>query len=272
MSSLEATPTSTTPIAVVVSPAAAMNSSASFHFRQAVESDVKKLLGQAIRDSERAHTGKGIWDIAIGEDNDPNKSLEAVLGHACLNDKESHIYYPHFLVAVAEEQQQQHDASFERKDGVEANIVDEEVVAAGCGFVYPNYATRKSFTGMSLATRVLRGVSEEESIKVWDKVHFLELMFPDYDYDNTWMLDAIFVSGTHRKYGIALQLINRLYDAGRSSGAKECLLVSAIGNVAAYRLYVKAGFECLGEGRSSVAEEVVGYPGFYLFRKQYMNI
>lgn len=220
-------------------------------FRSAVESDVKPLLGQTIRDSERAHTGRGIWDVAIGEDEDPNKSLACVLEEACLHP-DCHFHYSHFLIAEI--------------DGVDGG---KESVAAGCGFVYPTFSVNKSYPAMSSAAQRVRGMSAEESVQMWDKITFLSDIFPDYDYDNTWMIECIFVVEKHRKLGVAVQLIDALFDMGRDQQVKECLVVCAIGNKAAYRLYEKAGFECMGEGRSAVAEEALGSPGFHLFRKSY---
>lgn len=222
-------------------------------FRTGRESDVDAFLGEAIRDSERAHTGVGIWDVAIGDDENPDKSLTKVLAHACKNDENCHFHYSHFLIGVVDT----------------AENDSEEIVAAGCGFIYPDFCVRKSYPGMSLAARLLRGISEEESNTMWDKISFLDVVFPDHDYDNTWMLESIVVAPSHRKEGIAVELINQLFELGRSSGARECLVVCAIGNIAAYRTYEKAGFECLGQGESEEALITMKYPGFHLFRKKY---
>lgn len=218
-------------------------------FRPAIESDAQQLLGQAIRDSERAHTGTGIWDVAVGEDADPTRSLANVLGYACLHRPDCHFHYSHFIIGE----------------------VEGEAAAAGCAFVYPAFSATKSFPAISYAAQQVRGMSVEDSTEMWGNISFLDDVFPDYDYNNTWMLESIFVSEKFRKCGIALQMINALFDMGREKQVKECLVVCAIGNKAAYRVYEKAGFECLGEGRSAAAEEALGSEGFHLFRKAYWS-
>jgi GNAT superfamily N-acetyltransferase len=152
-------------------------------------------------------------------------------------------------------------------------VVVEELVGAGCCFLHPDYSVPKSYPGLSLAIQTLRPeVSVEESVRMWDKIDiFLDNVFPSYDYDNTWMLESIYIAEGHRKAGLAATLIQTLFEQGRQcpQKPKECLVASAIGNTAAYRCYVKAGFTCVGEGRDENAEVALGYPGFYLFRKVY---
>lgn len=227
-----------------------------YRVRRATEKDAN-FLAQAMQDSERAHTGKGIWDVAIGDDADPTRSLVTVLKHACLNDEQGHCHYSHFLVVVASNDEDE----------------TEELVATGCCYAYPKFSVSKSYPGLSLATRTIRGeVSEEESISMWKKIDcFLEDCFPDnIEYNNTWMLESIFVSPAHRGKGIVQLLLSALVDEGRKDGTtRECLTCCGIGNTAAHHSYLRAGFECVGEGRSELAQQAMGYPGFHLFRKSF---
>ena len=226
------------------------------------EAEDVDFLAQSIQDSERAHTGVGIWDVAIGDDTScPERSLKAILRHACLHDNQSHFHYSHFLVVEPEDS----EISLDNKD-------DATIAAVGCCFLYPEFCVVKSYPGMSRATCLLRSeVCEEESVSMWQKIDiFLDTIFPQYDYDNTWMLESIIVSPQHRKRGLAVALIHALYEEGRKDGrAKECLAVCAIGNTPAYQSYIRAGFECIGDGKSDIAHAAMGYPGFYLFRKLY---
>jgi GNAT superfamily N-acetyltransferase len=217
-------------------------------FRPATRDDADTYLGDAIRDSERAHTGKGIWDVFLGDDADPSKSLSSVLAYACKNDAQTHFHYTHFIVAEAE---------------------GEGPIAAGCGFIYPDFSVSRSYPGMANAAGQLRGTSPEECSEMWKRISYLDDAFPDYDYDHTWMLESIFVSPSYRKKGLAVELIEQLFELGRPQHVRECLVVCGIGNIAAYRLYEKAGFECIGKGESDAAQEAMGYPGFHLFRRCY---
>jgi GNAT superfamily N-acetyltransferase len=244
-------------------------SSFGYSVRAATESDVD-FLARAVQDSERAHTGVGIWDVAIGDDNaSDSRSLLSVLRHACLNDNQSHFHYSNFKVIVANPH---HDTST-AKNLVSQQSSGEEIVGAGCCFRYPEFSVSKSYPGVSLATRSQRPeVGVEESVRMWDKINiFIDKIFPSYNYDNTWMLESIYIAEGHRKAGLALGLIHSLFEEGRECPAKpkECLLASAIGNAAAYRSYTRAGFTCVGEGRDDEAEAVLGYPGFHLFKKTY---
>jgi GNAT superfamily N-acetyltransferase len=231
-----------------------------YRVRQATSNDVD-FLALAIRDSERAHTGVGIWDVAIGDDvSNESRSLFAVLRHACLNDIQSHFHYSHFLVITV-------SGAVDDEEGA------ENIVGAGCCYRYPDFCVPKSYPGMSLATRLCRPeVSVEESVRMWDKIDiFLDNVFPSYDYDNTWMLESIYIAEGHRQSGLGVKLIQTLFEQGRHCPhkPKECLTVCAIGNYAAYRAYERAGFTCVGDGRDEKAEVALGYPGFHLFRKQY---
>lgn len=217
-------------------------------FRQAQEDEADSYLGYAIRDSERAHTGKGIWDVFLEDDEDPSKSLSSVLAYACKHDAQCHFHYSHFLVAEVE---------------------GEGPIAAGCGFVYPDFSVARSYPGMAHAARQLRDTSREECDEMWKRISYLDDTFPDYDYNQTWMLESIFVSPSYRKQGVAVELIQQLYELGRQHHVRECLVVCGIGNIAAYRTYEKAGFKCIGKGESAVAQEAMGYPGFHLFRRRY---
>lgn len=218
-------------------------------FRPATPDDADTFLGDAIRDSERAHTGKGIWDVFLEDDADPSKSLSSVLAYACKHDVQSHFNYTHFIVAEAAER--------------------EGPIAAGCGFIYPDFSVSRSFPGMANAAGRLRGISLEECSEMWKRISYLDDAFPDYDYDQTWMLESIYVSPSYRKKGLAVELIQQLYELGRPHNVRECLVVCGVGNIAAYRLYEKAGFECIGKGESAAAQEAMGYPGFHLFRRRY---
>lgn len=217
-------------------------------FRPATQDDADTYLGDAIRDSERAHTGKGIWDVFLEDDVDPSKSLSSVLAYACKNDAQTHFHYTHFIVAEAE---------------------GEGPIAAGCGFIYPDFSVSRSYPGMANAAGQLRGTSPEECSEMWKRISYLDDAFPDYDYDHTWMLESIFVSPSYRKKGLAVELIEQLFELGRPQHVRECLVVCGIGNIAAYRLYEKAGFDCIGKGESAAAQEAMGYPGFHLFRRRY---
>ena len=200
------------------------------------------LLGIAIRDAERGHTGKGIWDVLISSD---QMDIALILEHACINDANSFFHISRFLVAR------------EKSTG--------ELLATACGFIYPNCSIEKNKFGISKAISTLYGLNEEEIDLAWKRLNFLDECFPDVDYNNSWMVEAVYTMPSHRGKGLAAKVIEAVLEEGRThTDCKKALITCAIGNNAALHLYLRLGFEIVGQGESRKAVEELGHPGFYV--------
>ena len=199
-----------------------------------------------IRDAERAHTGKGIWDEPFEDFDDEGR--KKILGYASWNDPDSHVYKDRMTIV-------------RHKD-------TKEIVAAAGGFFYPECTISKSMPGMSRAVRHFNPqYDEESSLKIWDKLDYLDECFPDLDYENSWMIEAVYTDPRHRGHGIARHLISYLLGKGKSLGYTKALISCAIGNEGARRVYEKCGYVLVGQGHSEKSLEKIGSPGFYILRK-----
>lgn len=221
----------------------------SYRHDQAVASDVV-TLGRAIVCAERAHTGTGIWDVAL-EDFDEDQKIQ-ILSSACLNDSNSHFHISRFHVM--------------------RHIGTEQVVSTACGFFYPTQSVSKSFPGIEAAIShsvptYHDGNIEEIHRAVWGRLDFLDDCFPDFDYDNAWFIEAVFTDPAHRGHGLAQTLVSKVIAEGQKAGyGKKILITCAVGNEAARRVYERCGFVVVGQGHSKKAQEVLGSSGFYLLQ------
>jgi GNAT superfamily N-acetyltransferase len=204
------------------------------------------FLGIAARNAERAHTGRGLWDVLGGDTFD----IASVLEHACLNDAKSHLHISRFFVV---------------RDTSAA-----DVVACGCGYIYPDCSIEKSKPGINTALATLYGHTERNISEAWERLSFLDACFPDFEYDGSWMVEAVYTSPDHRGKGLATLVVQAVLDEGRiNSGCRKALITCAIGNEAAKRVYERLGFEVVGKGESRDALLALGSPGFYLLCKYF---
>jgi len=212
------------------------------------------FLSICVRDAERAHTGRGIWDTLVPPRPIPF-DITTTLAAVCANDEKSHFHYRKFTVVR------------ERETG--------KPVAAACGFVYPTNSLSMTLEGLRDAF-VKDGIysnKEEGDLYLKKLNEFLDGSFPsDIDYDNSWLVEAVYTSPEVRGKKLASQLVNRLFEEGRSLGtavAKRCLISCAVGNTAAYKLYASLGFYDLGKGENQGCLNAIGSPGFHMFSKDY---
>jgi GNAT superfamily N-acetyltransferase len=206
---------------------------------------MRSFFGLAIRDAERAHTGVGLWDCAFKDFDD--QARKDILAETCWNEPSTNFY--------------------KEKMTIVREKTSNRPVAAACGFCYPDYSLTKSKPAMSRSImKLFPQFSEEESIKVWKNLDFLDDCFPDYDYDNSWMVECVYTDPNHRGKGIATKLVSHILEKGKSLGYNKALITCAIGNEGARHVYEKCGFYVVGQGENSEAMEKIGSPGFYLLR------
>jgi GNAT superfamily N-acetyltransferase len=213
--------------------------------------ELKEFLGVAIRDSERAHTGKGLWDIGLLDY--CNEERAEILGETCLNAVEAHFHVSRMFVAV---------------DGT-----TNKPVAALCGFYYPEYRLGKTFDCISTTISEKyhsKFSSVEDAKKIWDPVNlFLDDSFPEeVDYDNSWMIEAVYTSPRYRGQGLASKLMLEVLKKGKSLGYHKSLITCAVGNEKARSIYEKFGYQLVGTGNSEECMKSIGSPGFYVLRKE----
>lgn len=215
-----------------------------YTIERAIPSDLS-FLGTAIFEAERAHTGRGIWDVALGQFS--KEQMIEFLKRACAEDLNSHFHISRFLVA--------RDIS-----GVPA--------AAACGFYYPECGLYKSLPGISQAIANMdSNTTLEDASKLWDSLSFLEEAFPDVEYNNSWMIEAVYTDPAYRGQKLAQHILQAAIDDGLAKGHQRMLISCAVGNDAALHSYTKVGFELLGTGHSEECLKGLGSSGYHVLCK-----
>eukprot|EP01031_Cornospumella_fuschlensis_P031143 gene31143-37639_t len=218
--------------------------SGKYTIEKAVPSDLP-FLGIAVFEAERAHTGRGIWDVALSRYS--RDEVIEFLKEACANDTDSHFHVSRFLVA--------RDSS-------------GNPVAAACGFFYPECGLFKSFPGISQAiSNQYPNTNSEDASKLWDSLSFLDEAFPDVEYNDSWMIEAVYTDPAHRGQKLAQHILQAVIEEGVAKGHKRMLISCAVGNDAALHSYKKVGFELLGTGHSEECLAGLGSSGYHVLQK-----
>lgn len=202
------------------------------------------FLGKAVLLAERAHTGTGIWDVLFKEVCKNDEEIISVLKNAAKSDS-CHFYFERFFVAR----------------------LDSNPVASACGFYYPNCSLSKSKFAICDELLRQRKVLEESKFVCWENLNFLDDAFPDCDYENSWMVEAVFVEPSCRGKRLAKQLIEHVLAEGSKLGHHKALITCAVGNEYALRVYVELGFEMLATGCSDECQSKLGSSGFHVLQK-----
>lgn len=215
-----------------------------YTIERAIPSDLA-FLGTAIFEAERAHTGRGIWDVALSQFT--KERVIEFLQRACAEDLNSHFHISRFLVA--------------RDDsGAPA--------AAACGFFYPECSLFKSLPGISEAiTSMEPNITLEDASKLWKSLSFLDEAFPDVEYNNSWMIEAVYTDPAHRGQRLAQHILQAVIEDGLAKGHQRVLISCAVGNYAAMHSYQKVGFELLGTGHSEECLQGLGSSGYHVLLK-----
>jgi GNAT superfamily N-acetyltransferase len=218
----------------------------SIQIQPAVVSDIP-FLAKCVVLAERAHTGKGIWDVLCPEYDVILKAFQHTLEH----NPESHVHYSRFFVA--------------------RDMETGEPVAAACGFPYPECGLGSTRPGLLAALKSAGYINTvEEGETIWtERFAFLDESFPaNVDYNGTWMVEAVFTDPAYRGKGLALKIIQQVLAVGSKAGISRALISCAVGNNAALSVYQRMGFTLAGEGNSSDCLQKLGSSGFYILCKE----
>lgn len=229
--------------------------SSQFLIRKAEPAD-GVFLSIGVREAERCHAGVGIYDALLAkkaenitpEDRAGEDDVSRYLKHSVLNDPAAHIYYGRFLVAVDSE--------------------SGKLAGCTCSFPYPECGLSKSIPGFTKGIVSSLNYTTEETEKFFDRWNFLDSAFPDVEYNNTWMLESVFVDPAFRKLGLGELLLTSVMENMRKQHTeteqRRFLITCAVGNEPAKRLYERVGFHVVGNGDSEACMQTINCRGFYV--------
>jgi ribosomal protein S18 acetylase RimI-like enzyme len=231
----------------------------SFVVRKAEASDAE-FLSLGAREAERCNCGIGIYDVLVGKsaediskmDRTASDEVSAYIKHCVLNDPASHAYYENFLVVVEEGTGQ--------------------LAASACIYPYPEFGLSKSIPGLKIALKEVLGYTAEQIDEALDRWSFLDSSFPDVEFNNTWMVEAVYVDPNYRKHGLGERLLRACMEgiAKKYEGveSRRYLITCAVGNEPARRLYERLGFTLAGQGESEECMKAINCSGFYVLTKE----
>jgi GNAT superfamily N-acetyltransferase len=211
--------------------------------------ELKEFLGIAIRDAERSHTGKSLWDLALKSFSEAERAN--VLAETCLNDPKSHFHVSRMFVA--------------------RDTATNKPVASVCGHFFPEFRLGKTLDCISqviLEKFPTKFNSIEEVKLLWEAASFLKKSFPaEVDFCDSWMIDVVYTLPEYRGQGLASRLLGEVIQKGKLLEHKWSMITCAVGNDKALNVYKKCGFRLLGTGDSVDCMSSVGFPGFYVLGK-----
>jgi GNAT superfamily N-acetyltransferase len=221
--------------------------------------DDARWLAKATLFAERAHTGKGIWDALLGQTCvDSDSQILECLHYVILSVPESHIHYSKFFVAK-----------------ITAN---GRLLASCSGYGGETDHLTATFEGLKHASTIVLGWDSEKFSSRMNMLSFMKTDFPAWPpYQSSWWLEAIFCEPDFRSRGISCGLINTCLEEGRIRGYQRSMILVAIGNLPAKKLYIKIGFGNLyqndivdGEPARLISDgclPVMGTSGFDILHK-----
>ena len=199
--------------------------------------------------AERAHTGRGVWDAVLGENGMIVDGAMQCLEEVIRNCEAAHIHYHHFLVA---------------------RTADGTPVASCSAYPYPDYDISKTYKCLESVVLNILGWSEEKYKQQLSKLDFLKEVFPDdLPWNGSWFLETIFTEPDYRGRGLSGRLVKECLDEGRKRGMARSLLIAAEGNSKALRVYLKQGYEVVGQAYAEEAVAVLGCRGFEIMKLEF---
>jgi ribosomal protein S18 acetylase RimI-like enzyme len=197
--------------------------------RRGTETDCN-FLASAIRDAERAHTTRGLWDILI---DDPELVLP-VLARCCQLQDSIYFYERFYLVW---------------------DLTNNKPVASACGYCYPELGVGKT---LDLIMKLLKDEwswTDEQAEAALKRLSNLENSFPtNIDWENgpTWMIEAVYTDSEYRRQGLGRLVVSAARSASqmKENNCQRCWITCSVGNDAAFRLYESLGFVLIGDGRT----------------------
>lgn len=220
----------------------------SFAIRPASTKEHHAFIGEALILSERGHVDRGIWDIIL-KDVPPEERMQ-MMTEISLSAEAAHFHVSRFYIAE--------------------DPVTGQIAGGACIFPYPQVSVPTTFLTMYAALQDKRGLSKEAVDEVAASAAFYFDGFPDLDYDESYIIEAIYTAPAFRGRRVAQQIIDHLLTQvcpRDSFQYKKVFISCAAGNDSAYRAYQRTGFQPAGERSSQVCMETLGFHGFQVLRK-----
>jgi GNAT superfamily N-acetyltransferase len=177
------------------------------------------FLSWAILTASRGHLSKGWFDIALDQ---PEDNCLQFLRQLTTATAHSRWHYSRFLIVESA--------------GCPA--------AALCAFRAADAYLASPLAIADAAQSV--GLSPAEQARIWKRGAYL-FTCSTRSADDNWVLESIATLPDHRQRGYTSMLLARAIEDGRARGLKEAEVTVVIGNLAAERMYVAAGFRCVSE-------------------------
>lgn len=191
------------------------------------------FLSWALLAASRGHLSRGWFDIAL---NQPESDCLQFLRELTTATAPSRWHYSRFLVVESAGSPNAALCAFRAGD---AYLVSPLAVTEAAQSV-----------GLSLA----------EQAQLWKRGAYL-FSCGTRSLDDSWVLESIATLPNHRQRGYTSMLLARAIEDGRAKGLQEAEITVVIGNVAAERTYVAAGFHCVGESLHPDFEQATGALG-----------
>lgn len=191
------------------------------------------FLSWAILTASRGHLSKGWFDIAL---NQPEDGCLQFLRQLTTATAPSRWHYSRFLLVES--------AGYP--------------TAALCAFRAADTYLVSPLAIAEAAQSVRLSVTEQAQI--WKRGAYL-FSCSTRSADDTWVLESIATLPNHRQRGYTSMLLARAIEDGRARGLKEAEVSVVIGNVAAERTYLAAGFRCVNDSLHSDFEAATGAIG-----------
>lgn len=194
--------------------------------------DDAEFLGWVIFAAARGHLERGWFDIVLRR---PESFCLQFCRHLVAAKARSWWHWSLFHVAEV--------------DGAHASAL----CAFGDESVY-----RASGAAMAKACAIM-GIDEAEQAQLWPRGSFMRSC--STGEDGAWTIENVATLPDHRGRGVTQALLARGLEAGREAGFRRAQISFLIGNVAAERSYLKAGFSFAEDKRTPEFEAAMGVPG-----------
>jgi len=197
------------------------------------------FLSWAVLAASRGHLSKGWFDIAL---NQPEDRCLQFLRQLTTATAPSRWHYSRFLVMESAGSPTAALSAFRAADAYLASPLAVTEAANNAG------------------------LSRAELAQIWTRGAYI-FSCSTRSADDCWVLESIATLSSHRQRGYTAMLIARAIEDGRARGLKEAEITAVIGNVAAERAYVAAGFRCVNESLHADFEAATGAIGQRRFIK-----
>jgi translation initiation factor 4G len=187
--------------------------------------------------SARSHVERGIWDIAL--DNDEAECLR-FLETSALTGTPHMLHFSNFIIAEID------GRPGAALCGYDPEVAGEESLMRNMGEI----VKRLGWSGEFYA-------EAEKRIEPCLACHFEEE--PDF-----WVVNHVATRPEFRRRGLVKSLLARILDVGREQGFAKARVAVLMGNTPAIGAYEKAGFEVKSEITRPDFEAVMGEPGSLL--------